>query len=68
MKASKLREMTVEELRQKDNELRKELLHLRIQKATGDIQNPNRLKEIKRDIARVLTIITEKQSGSPKNH
>lgn len=68
MKASKLREMTVEELRQKENELRKELLHLRIQKSTGDIQNPNRLRQVKRDIARVLTIITEKQSGSPENH
>ncbi len=64
MKPSKLREMTVEELRQKENELRKELLHLRIQKATGDIQNPNRLRQVKRDIARVLTIITEKQKVS----
>lgn len=61
MKASKLRELTIEELRQKEAELRKELLHLRIQKATGDIQNPNRIKEVKRDIARILTVITEKQ-------
>lgn len=63
MKASKLRELTVEELRQKEVELRKELLHLRIQKATGDMQNPNRIKEVKRDIAGILTIITEKQKG-----
>ncbi len=64
MKASKLREMTVEELKAKEKELRKELLHLRIQKATGDIQNPNRISQLKRDIARILTIITEKQKGS----
>ncbi len=64
MKASKLRELTIEELRRKEAELRKELLHLRIQKATGDIQNPKRISQIKRDIARILTIITEKERGS----
>ncbi len=64
MKASRFREMTVEELKAKEQELRKELLHLRIQKATGDIQNPNRISQVKRDIARILTIITEKQKGS----
>lgn len=64
MKASRFREMTVEELKAKEQELRKELLHLRVQKATGDIQNPNRISQVKRDIARILTIITEKQKGS----
>lgn len=64
MKASRLREMTVEELRAKEQELRKELLHLKIQKATGDLQNPHRISQVKRDIARILTIITEKQKGS----
>lgn len=63
MKATKLREMTIEELKAKELELRKELLHLRIQKSTGDIQNPNRISQVKRDIARILTIITEKQKG-----
>jgi large subunit ribosomal protein L29 len=64
VKASRFREMTVEELKAKEQELRKELLHLRVQKATGDIQNPNRISQVKRDIARILTIITEKQKGS----
>lgn len=63
MKAARLREMTIEELKAKELELRKELLHLRIQKSTGDIQNPNRISQVKRDIARILTIITEKQKG-----
>lgn len=63
MKASKLRELTIEELRAKEKELRQELLHLRIQKATGDIQNPRRISQVKRDIARILTIITEKSKS-----
>jgi large subunit ribosomal protein L29 len=54
--------MTVEELRQKEQELRKELFNLRFQKGTGEIQNTNRIKEVKKDIARVLTIIRQKQN------
>ncbi len=61
MKPSELREMTIEELKEKEKELRKELFNLRFQKATGEIQNPNRIKQVKRDIARILTIITEKE-------
>jgi len=61
LKPSELRDMTIEELKEKEKELRKELFNLRFQKATGEIQNPNRIKQVKRDIARVLTIITEKQ-------
>ncbi len=61
MKPAELRDMTVEELKQKEQELRKELFNLRFQKVTGEIQNPNRIKEVKKDIARVLTIIRQKQ-------
>ncbi len=61
MRPSELRDMTVEELRQKEAELRKELFNLRFQHATGDIQNPKRLTAVRKDIARVLTIITEKE-------
>ena len=66
MKPSELRDMTIEELRQKEAELRKELFNLRFQKVTGEIQNPNRIKEVKKDIARVLTIIREKQMSKEK--
>ncbi|RME68071.1 MAG: 50S ribosomal protein L29 [Nitrospirae bacterium] len=61
LKPAELRDMTVEELKQKEQELRKELFNLRFQKVTGEIQNPNRIKEVKKDIARVLTIIRQKQ-------
>jgi len=67
LKPSELREMTIEELKEKEKELRKELFNLRFQKATGEIQNPNRIKQVKRDIARILTIITEKERQKRNN-
>ncbi|MFH0933037.1 MAG: 50S ribosomal protein L29 [Nitrospirota bacterium] len=60
MKASELRAMTTEELMKKEQDLRKELFNLRFQQATGEIQNPLRIHAVKKDITRVLTIITEK--------
>ncbi|MBF0607823.1 MAG: 50S ribosomal protein L29 [Candidatus Magnetobacterium sp. LHC-1] len=65
MKPAKLRELTTQELRQKEDDLRRELFNLRFQAARGDIQNPKRIKTIKKDIARVLTIITQ-QAMTPK--
>jgi len=54
--------MTVEEIRQKEVDLRRELFNLRFQKATGEIQNPKRITAVRKDISRMLTIITEKES------
>jgi len=59
-KPSELRTMTVDELKQEEANLRKELFNLRFQKVTGEIENPMRIKETRKDIARVLTVITEK--------
>jgi len=59
-KPSGLKTMTVEELIQKEEELRKELFNLRFQQATGEIENPMRIRAVKKDIARVLTIRSEK--------
>ena len=61
MRPSKLRDMTVEELRQKEKELRRELFNLRFQQATGEIQNPKRITAVRKDIARIMTIVTEKE-------
>lgn len=61
MKASELRDMTLEELSMKENDLRKELFNLRFQQATGEIQNPKRIYVVRKDIARVLTIKREKE-------
>ncbi len=59
MKPSELREKTVDELRATEHDLRKELFNLRFQGATGEIQNPKRMTHVKREIARVLTIVGE---------
>ncbi len=63
MKSSELRDMTRDELAQKEHDLRKELFNLRFQQATGEIENPMRIRAVKKDIARVLTIATEKKNA-----
>ncbi len=60
MKPSELRALTIEELKQKEQDLRRELFNLRFQLATGEIENPMRIRTLRKDIARVLTIMTEK--------
>jgi len=62
MKAAELRESMMEELERKEQELRRELFNLRFQQATGEIENPMRIRAIKKDIARVLTVVREKKS------
>ena len=61
MKAKNLREMTNEELSTKLIELQVELFNLRFQLATGQLENPVKVKFVKREIARVKTILNEKQ-------
>ncbi len=60
MKPSQLREMAPDELLKKEQDLRKELFNLRFQQATGEIENPRRIRAIKKDIARILTIASQK--------
>jgi len=60
VKPSELKDLTVDELTQKETDLRKELFNLRFQQATGEIENSKRIQTVKKDIARVLTIRTEK--------
>ncbi len=63
MKIVELRNFSIEELKKKEQELRKELFNLRFQLAKGELQNVKRIMAVKKDIARILTIITEKQRG-----
>lgn len=63
MKASELREKTAEELNTELLRLRKEQFHLRMQKASGQLGQTHLLTEARHDIARVKTIIQEKQDG-----
>jgi large subunit ribosomal protein L29 len=57
-----LRELTVEELREKHRQFKEELFNLRFQNAIGQLSNTSRIKEVRRTIARVLTILHEKES------
>lgn len=61
MKANKLRDMTSQELSNKLNDLKAELFNLRFQLATGQLENPVRIRSVKKDIARVKTIIRERE-------
>lgn len=67
MKASALRELTDEELRQKGDEMAAELFNLRFQLATGQIENIGRISAVRRDIARVKTIQRERQLRSGRS-
>ena len=60
MKASELREKTIEELSDKETELAEQAFALRLQKVTGQLENPAKLKTVRKDLARVLTVIREK--------
>lgn len=62
MNTSELRDMTVAELQERLNELAKNQFGYRMQHSTGQLGQPHLLKEVKRDIARVKTIITEKRA------
>ena len=64
MKHSELKTMTIEELTKKEQDLRRELFNLRFQKTTGEIENPKRIGAVRKVLARVLTIKSEKLKGS----
>jgi len=61
MKANELRELTVSELEKKLVDLKKDLFQLRLQHATNQLDNPTRLAAVKKDIARVQTVMRELQ-------
>ena len=59
MKAKEIRELSAEELNQKLASLKEELFNLRFQHATGQLENPTRIKDVKKSIARIKTIQRE---------
>ena len=61
MKATEIRKMSAAELESKLGELKKDLFQLRLQHATNQLENPIRIAEVKKDIARVKTMIREQQ-------
>jgi large subunit ribosomal protein L29 len=63
MRARELRELSIDELSHKEKDLKEELFNLRFQRATGQLENLMRLTQVKRDIARVKTVLREKGKG-----
>ncbi|MEJ2684169.1 MAG: 50S ribosomal protein L29 [Candidatus Sulfobium sp.] len=67
MKAAEMRDLTEDELKLKEQDMRRELFNLRFQQATGEIENPRRIRSLRKDIARVMMVMSEKsgkQTGS----
>ena len=62
MKASEIRELTAEELSAKLKELKTELFSLRFQHAINQLENPHKITDVKHDIARVMTVLREKNA------
>ena len=62
MQAKDLRNMTAAELETKLQELKKDLFNLRFQHAVNQLENPHQIAEVKHDIARVMTVLNEKNA------
>ena len=67
MKAQDVRELSAKERGEKIDDLRQEFFNLKFQLATGKIENPSRLKFIRRDIARIQTVLRETVDGDSKS-
>lgn len=63
MKSEEIRKMTIDEMSGKAEELKQEFFNLKLQHATGQIENPLRIRFLRRDISRLMTIMAEKQRG-----
>ena len=66
MKVNEIRSMTTEELNAKLASTKTELFNLRFQQATGQLENPARMREVKKTIARIKTVITERELSENK--
>ncbi|PWM55653.1 MAG: 50S ribosomal protein L29 [Oscillospiraceae bacterium] len=62
MKVTELRDMTADQLQAKLKELKSELFNLRFQHAINQLDNPHKISDVKKDIARVMTVLQEKNA------
>ena len=63
MKTNELRKLTTEDLTKKIHECKEELFSLRMQKATGMLEKPSRIHELRKEVARINTILNERREG-----
>jgi large subunit ribosomal protein L29 len=66
MNTQELRELSATELVARSRELRDELFHLRIQKAGGQLEKPSQVRNLRKEVARIETILTERQIAAAK--
>ncbi len=66
MKASEIKEMTTEEILQKIGELKQELFNLRFQAATAQLDNPMRIRDVRREIAQAKTVLRQREISQSK--
>ena len=66
MKMTEIRKLTTEELIKKEEENRKELFNLKFSAATGNLEKPHRIKELRHEVARIKTVIKERELNSSK--
>ena len=66
MKAADVRPMTIDQIDDEVLKLKKEQFNLRFQRATGQLENTSRVREVRRDIARLKTVAQNKRPGAPK--
>jgi large subunit ribosomal protein L29 len=66
MKANEVREMTAAELQNKLTGLKEELFNLRFQVATGQLDNPMRIRDVRKNIARIMTVMREQELKAGK--
>ncbi|MBI1911259.1 MAG: 50S ribosomal protein L29 [Deltaproteobacteria bacterium] len=64
MKPAEIRDLSLDEIKTKETELSKELFNLRMRHTTNQLENPLKLRTLKRDIAKVKTIRAEKERGA----
>ncbi len=67
MKAVNLRDLTIDELNEKHRQYKEELFNLRFQNAIGQLKNTSRIKVVRKTIARVLTVVREKQMAGEQS-
>lgn len=63
-KTKDLRENSVDELASRRRELKEEALNLRVQKESGQLENPSRLRQLRREVARIETLLSEKRHAA----
>ena len=61
MKVNEIKDLTTEEIVKKEEEIKEELFNLRFQQATGNLEKPSRIKELRKTIARIKTILRERE-------